>query len=112
MVSPCRASMPHKQTVMQKLQSEGLPVVLLAMDNSEERNAFIDWGGKNGGTLSALAFVHVPTNDDVSGRLYHISGIPTQYVVDKAGVVHASFVGYGGPTDDQETTVRAALKQP
>ncbi len=108
---PCRASMPHSQEVTQKLQAEGLPVVLLAVDNSEDRDAFSAWVGKNGATYSALTFAHVPPATDVIGKLYHVSGIPTQYVLDKNGVVRASFVGYGGPTDDLERAVRDALKQ-
>jgi hypothetical protein len=38
-----------------------------------------------------------------------VSGIPTQYVLDRSGIVRASFVGYGGPTDDLEKAIRAAL---
>ena len=33
--------------------------------------------------------------------LYHLSGIPVQYVIDPAGkIVHTSFIGYGLPTTD------------
>ena len=38
-----------------------------------------------------------------------MSGIPTQYVLDRNGIVRASFVGYDGPSDDLEKAVRAAL---
>ncbi|MDQ2733258.1 MAG: TlpA family protein disulfide reductase, partial [Armatimonadota bacterium] len=106
---PCVASMPHNQAVAKKLQAEGLPVVLLATDNSEERDAFSTWVKANRAKLSALTFVHIPPQNDVSGKLFHVSGIPTQYVVDKSGIVRASFVGYGGPSDDLEKAVRAAL---
>jgi thiol-disulfide isomerase/thioredoxin len=109
---PCRASMPHNQEVAKKLQAEGLPVVLLAVDNSEERDAFSKWVAKNGPDLSALTFAYVPPATDVAGNLYHVSGIPTQYVIDPKGNITDSFVGYGGPTGDLESAVRAALKKP
>jgi len=43
--------------------------------------------------------------DRVSGRSYKVSGIPTQYVIDKTGKVRASFVGYGGETDDLKNAI-------
>lgn len=109
---PCRASMPHSQEVTKKLQDEGQPVMLLAVDNSEDRDAFTKWVGENDTTLSALTFVHIPPATNVAGKLYQVTGIPTQYVLDKSGIIRASFVGYGGPTGDLEAAVRAALKQP
>jgi len=45
----------------------------------------------------------------ISGKLFHVSGIPTQVVLDKDGIVRASFVGYGGPTEDLEKAIHAAL---
>lgn len=107
---PCRASMPHNQEVAKKLQGEGLPVVLLAVDNSEERDAFDGWV-KDNAQLDALTFVYVnPKESDVAGKKYLVSGIPTQYIIDPQGVIRASFVGYGGPTDDLEKAIREALK--
>lgn len=110
--APCLASIPHNQKVMKTLQAEGLPAVLLAVDNGEERDAFLSWANNNSGELPALTFAHVPPKDDISGRLYHVSGIPTQYVIDKSGIIRASSVGYGGPSDMLEKSIRAALNQP
>ena len=56
---PCRASMPHNQEVAKKLQDAGTPFVLLAVDNSEGRDAFLTWVAKNGPDMSALTFVHM-----------------------------------------------------
>lgn len=109
---PCRASMPHNQEVAKKLQAEGLPVVLLAVDNSEKRDAFDSWVAGNSSKLSALTFAYIAPETDVLGKLYKVTGIPTQYVIDKSGVIRASFVGYGGPSDDLENAVRKALKEP
>jgi len=107
---PCIASMPHTQAVAKKLQKQGLPVVLLAVDNSEERAAFETWVKTKSAELSALRFVHIPPKEDVHGKLFQVTGIPTQYVLDKNGVICASFVGYGGPTNDLEKAIRAALE--
>ncbi len=106
---PCIASMPHTQAVAKKLQHQGLPVVLLAVDNSEERAAFETWVKMKSAPLSALCFVHIPPKEDVSGKLFHVTGIPTQYVLDKDGVICASFVGYAGPMNALEKAIRAAL---
>jgi thiol-disulfide isomerase/thioredoxin/outer membrane lipoprotein-sorting protein len=105
---PCRASMPHNQEVAKKFQDAGTPFVLLAVDNSEDRDAFSKWVATNGPDLSALTFVHVPTDTKVANDLYHVSGIPTQYVIDPKGNIVKSFVGYGGPSDDLANAVKAA----
>jgi len=104
---PCVASMPHNQEVAAKLASENLPVVLLAVDNSEKRDAFLSWV-RGHPKLDKIVFAHLE-KPDVSGESYKVTGIPTQFVIDGGGVIRASFVGYGGPTDDLERAVRAAL---
>lgn len=107
---PCVASMPHNQTVVKKLQGENLPVVLLALDNSETRDPFLAWVNKRP-ELDAIVFAHVDSKTaDIAGKLYKVSGIPTQYVIDANGVIRAAFVGYGGPTDALEKAVRAAAQ--
>jgi thiol-disulfide isomerase/thioredoxin len=106
---PCVASMPHNQQVVSKLQAEGLPVALLAVDNSEPRDAFVDWVHRGEAKFPSITFAHIPPENPVSSKAYHVSGIPTQYVLDRSGIVRASFVGYGGPTDDLEKAIRAAL---
>ncbi len=105
---PCNAAMPHNQAVIKKLQAEGLPVVMLAVDNADTRVAFDNWIKSRSKAFPGLQFVFVPASDTVSGQ-YKASTIPTQYVLDKNGVVRAGFMGYSGPTDDLEKAVRAAL---
>ena len=107
---PCMASMPHTQAVAAKLQKEGLPVVVLAVDDGETDAAFAAWVGKTGAKYPALTFAYSPPTAGVSGKLYKVTGIPTQFVIDANGTVRASFVGFGGPTDDLEKAVHAALK--
>ncbi|MBC8140112.1 MAG: TlpA family protein disulfide reductase [Armatimonadetes bacterium] len=105
---PCVASMPHNQAVMKKLQAEGLPVVLLAVDNSEPRPPFEKWV-KDHSQMDALRFVHADPKAGISNGLYKVSGIPTQYIVDANGRIRWSTVGFGGESDDLEKAIRAAL---
>lgn len=108
---PCMASMPHTQEIAAKLQKEGLPVVVLAVDDGEPSDAFAAWvAGTGASKYPALSFAYSPQAANVSGKLFQVTGIPTQFVIDAGGTVRASFVGYGGPTDDLEKAVRAALK--
>jgi thiol-disulfide isomerase/thioredoxin len=107
---PCMASMPHNQEVMAKLKAQRLPVVLLAVDDGEPREDFDAWVSQKASGFSALTFVHSPPSKGVSAGLFRVTGIPTQYVLDKRGIVRASFEGYGGPSDALEQAVRAALK--
>ncbi|MFI5384788.1 MAG: peroxiredoxin family protein [Fimbriimonadales bacterium] len=108
---PCKASMPHTQAVIKKLIDSGVPVVVLAVDDAENRAAFDAWVSANQATYPNLDFVFSDPASDVSTKLYQVTGIPTQYVVDKKGVIRASFVGYGGPTDDLEDAIRSAARQ-
>ena len=105
---PCKASMPHNQAVASKLQKAGIPVVLLAVDNSEERPAFLTWVGEHEKELNALVFVHANRDAGIAGDKYHVSGIPTQYIVDPTGKIVTSFVGFGGPNDDLENAINKA----
>lgn len=106
---PCNAAMPHNQAVMQKLKAQGIPVVMLAIDNSESREIFDTWVKKKSANLSALTFAYVPSEDDVSGKQFMVTGIPAQYVLDRNGVIRASFVGYDSPNNKLEKAIRAAL---
>ena len=82
---------------------------MLAVDNAEGRPDFETWVKQKQASLSALTFVFISTKEDVSGKQFNVSGIPTQYVLDKNGVVRASFVGFDKPDNELEKAVRAAL---
>lgn len=106
---PCVASMPHNQEVAQKFLKENLPVVFLAVDNAEDHDAFSSWVASHK-EFSGLNFVFAAREKtDISNRLYHVSGIPTQFIIDANGVIRASSVGFSGPTSELEDSIRAAL---
>lgn len=101
---PCRESMPHTQDVASKLAAQG-QTVFLAVDDGEPESNFNKWVAANRSQFQNLRFAHAT---DVSSKLYKVSGIPTQFVIDRGGVVRASFVGYGGPTDDLANAIQSA----
>jgi len=107
---PCQASMPHTQDVAKKLADEGLPVVVLAVDDGEPWDAFQRWIDGNKEKYPNMTFASTADlSPNMSHKLFNVSGIPTQYIIDKNGVIRTSFVGYRGPTDDLENAIRDAL---
>jgi len=107
---PCKASMPHANAVVKKLQRLKLPVVLLAVDDGEERMPFDAWVRANSHKYSSIHFLHVAKKGSVSTSMYMVSGIPTQFVIDASGVIRDSIIGYDGTTKALENAIRLALK--
>ena len=105
---PCKASMPHTNDVVKRLAAAGVPVVGLAVDDGEEFSKFSSWVSDNGSQYPNLKFVHSDPARAMSHMLFGINSIPAQFVLDRKGIVRASFVGYRGPTDDLEKAIRAA----
>jgi|SRR5579862_8235785 len=105
---PCQESMPHTQMVVKKLTDQGIPIVALAVDDGEPTSAFDRWVSDNQTKYPNLMFVYSDPKAGVSSKLYQVSGIPTQFIVDGHGIIRSSFVGYAGPTDDLEDAIRTA----
>ncbi len=106
---PCQRSLPHTNTVARKFAGQN--VVVLAVNVWDTQSAFDQWLPKHP-EYNAIQFAIDPTptqGQDVASRLYHVSGIPTQYVISPGGTVARSFVGFGGPTDDLSNAITAAL---
>ncbi len=107
---PCKESMPHTQEVAKAAAAAGVPLVVLAVDDGEPRGSFDDWVASHRAEYPNLRFAHVDPSLGVSGKLFKVSGIPTQYVIDPKGKITASFVGYGGPTNDLREAIDKASK--
>ena len=106
---PCQQSLPHTNEVAKLFAGKG--VVTLAVNVWDNKAAFDGWLPKHP-EYDAITFALDPTQEhgkDVATLLYHVSGIPTQFVIGKDGKVFKSFVGYGGPTDDLADAITAAL---
>ena len=96
---PCLASLPHTQEVAKKFKADG--VVVLAVCTSDTRAKFEEWLKANQSKYPDIVFTCDPNErgsanygDRASLKLYGVSGIPTQYVINREGKVAASLVGY------------------
>jgi thiol-disulfide isomerase/thioredoxin len=105
---PCVASMPETNAVAKKYAGRGL--VVLGVNVWDEPDAFKSWLPQNA-RYDAIRFLLDPNGKngkDVAKNLYNVSGIPTQYVIDKQGVIRASFRG-APPRAKLERTVEGLL---
>jgi len=108
---PCRESMPHTQAVAKDLQASGVPVVVLAVDDQEPQKDFAGWVADNRSKYPNIRFAYAGPKLGQVADVYGVTGIPSQFVIDKKGVIRANFSGYGGPTDDLKNAILAANKQ-
>ncbi len=105
---PCMQSMPHNQQLMEELRKRyKSDVVLLAVDAGEDREAFDRWIKRNAQKYGELLFVHSDPADHVSNERYKVPGIPTQFVIDKQGVIRFSVVGF----DPKSSSLLKAVEQ-
>lgn len=93
---PCQMSMPHLEKVYEQVKDQGVAVLgVCVWDN---RKPYDKWVAEKKGTYTfPTAFDPAgqnPTAKNIAGDLYHVSGIPTQYIIDKDGKVIAANVGY------------------
>jgi thiol-disulfide isomerase/thioredoxin len=102
---PCQETLPDTNAVAREFKSKN--VEGLAINVWDTPDAFQQWLPQHKQD-SALKFVIDRNNN---GRhvtdLYHVSGIPTQYVIDKRGRVSASFVA--AEKEDLEHALKVAL---
>ncbi len=105
---PCQQSLPHTQSVAAQFAPQG--VVVLAVNVWDTKPAFDKWLPQHA-AFHDIAFAFDPSPDaKLVTNAYHVSGIPTQYVIGKDGKITQSFVGYDGPSDDLANAVTLALK--
>lgn len=98
---PCKASMPHLETLWQKLKTRN-DATVLALCTSDEREKFEKWVVDNKDKYT-FPYGYDPAGRDntkkLSRNLFGVTGIPTTFVIGKDGKVVATIVGYGGPDD-------------
>lgn len=97
---PCQKSMPHLQKVYDQVKDQN--VVVLALCVSDLRPAYDTWRVRHKSDYS-FPIAYDPAGRDasknISTALFKVTGIPTQYVIDKDGKVAASMVGFMGNAD-------------
>ncbi|WP_309716081.1 redoxin domain-containing protein [Armatimonas sp.] len=86
-------AMQYNQMLMKELQNEKEDVVLLALDDSEDRATFLK-SVKAFQEMDAILFAHNAPKASVS-KSYKISRLPTQYVIDPQGNIEVGWIGGG-----------------
>lgn len=102
---PCMKSMPHIEKIWQAVKGQGVEVLGLCV--SDTKAAYEAWVPKNKEKYS-FQFAFDPAGrsaDNISHKLYNVSGIPTTYIIDKDGKVADAIVGY----QEGDKRVEAAL---
>ena len=92
---PCVAAMPHVQEIADHYKDQG--VVVLASCTSDERSKFDAWVDSKTQDYPDVMFAFDPLEksaDRASRKLFGVSGIPQQFVIDKDGKVVAEVSGY------------------
>lgn len=102
---PCQDAMPHVEKLVKSLQ--GQDVVVLGVCVWDTSRAYKEWVTKNFSQYSfQFAFDNHEKAESVASQ-YKVSGVPTTYVIDKAGKIADAFVGYG----DSDTRLEASLRK-
>lgn len=92
---PCMASMPHTQEVSAKYKDQG--VVVFGNCTSDTRAKFEAWVKAHQAEYPDIVWTHDPAEkkpERVSRNLYGVSGIPTQFIIDRDGKVVDIVIGY------------------
>ncbi|MEO7715244.1 MAG: TlpA disulfide reductase family protein [Capsulimonas sp.] len=100
---PCQAAMPHLEKVYQGVKDKD--VVVLAVCVWDGKPEYTRWVKDNIGTKYNFPVAFDPSGKvgkGIAGGLYNVSGIPTQFVIDKDGKIAATFVGYGEGSHQME----------
>lgn len=95
---PCVMSLLHTNEVARRFAVKN--VVVLAVNVQDSRTRFDDWLPKHT-DYDAITFAIEPAREaGMARRLYHVTGIPVQYIIDPAGNITNSLSRYGLPTTD------------
>ena len=101
---PCQESLPNTNAIAAKYASKG--VVVLGVNVWDSQAEFNKWLPDHK-KFSAIKFA-IDTKSqgqDVATKLYNVSGIPTQYIIDRKGKIVKSLVGYS----EDESTLTSAI---
>lgn len=99
---PCRASMPKFERTWRAIKDQGVEVMAVCV--SDDRDAFRRFVEANRENFS-FPFYFDPAGrtpgQSISGRLFNVSGIPTEFIIGRDGKVAASLVGFQGESDNR-----------
>lgn len=105
----CVAEMPQMKTLGDKYADKN--VVVLAVNVQDVPSAFQTWTSKNPG-YAPVIFAIDPGQIHIAA-LYHVSGLPTQYIIGKDGKITSSIFGFKVNDTRLEDALKAgAFSQP
>jgi thiol-disulfide isomerase/thioredoxin len=89
---PCRASLPHVESLYKKYHAKGLDIVSVSNDNSAKAlKSFLKAHPQM--SWPQLFDAKHPGWSPMAAN-FGISGIPTQFIIDRQGVLRHIIVGY------------------
>lgn len=95
---PCRASIPHVESLYSQLHKKGFDVIGVSLDaNPKALQTFLAQHKKM--TWPQMYDVNNPGNLPIA-RAYGVTSIPTQFILDRKGILRYIVVGY----DPQQVT--------
>lgn len=109
---PCKVTMPHMEKLHKKLGPQGLVVLGVCVWDTKQK--FDGWQ-KNPEVKTSYLKVFDPAgrgSENIAKKLYSVSGIPTFYLIDRAGKILYSGVGSGPKTESglNQALAQAGLK--
>jgi peroxiredoxin/outer membrane lipoprotein-sorting protein len=103
--APCQKSMPRLETIYRLVKNKD--VVVLGVCVWDEKPEYLKWlAAKRSMFTFPTVFVPGDQQNNPVTKLFKVSFIPTQYVIDKTGKVAAVFSGYYEDKDLLETALR------
>lgn len=97
---PCRAEMPHLQTLWQDYREQGFQVIGINVD--EDLDAARRFAADHG-----IEFPLVRDADRAVSKTYRVAGYPSHYIVGRDGRVHFSALGF---TEDDALAVTVEVQ--
>jgi len=103
--TPCRKSFPWMEKMQSRYKDEGLVVVAVNLDKSKDKaDEFL----KQFHSSFTIAF----DPEGKTAERYKVMGMPSSYLIDRNGQLHASHIGFReSDTDELESKIRNLLKQ-
>ena len=102
---PCRMATPTLEALHKKFARQGLRVVGISLDRADSVAQVKPFVKAYGMTYLVSAD---PALNGRAARAYHVNGIPSQYLIDKKGIVRWSQSGYS-PAEGQELAGRIRM---
>ncbi len=102
---PCRMATPTLQSLHKQFSPQGLAVVGMSMDDSRSVSQVKPFMKAFGMTYAVTT---APDANQKAANAYKVDGIPSQYLIDKKGVVRWSQSGY---SEAEKTMLPAMIKK-